>query len=102
MRITNDLSEVLSELDVIYMNSIALLDDTYKQLDSRYSVDADSQLKPDAVLMHPLARRDELSPSLDDTKHNLYFAQAASAAFLRQVLLTATLGRLDRLPFLAS
>ncbi len=100
--ITNDLSEVLADLDVVYMNSIALLGDTYKTLDSRYRLTADSALRPDAVIMHPLARRDELSESLDDTHHNLYFAQAAGAVYLRQALLTAVLGRLDRLPFLKS
>lgn len=99
--VTNDLQTVLSDLDVVYMNSIALLGDTYKKLDSRYKVTADSPLKTHAVLMHPLARREELDPSLDHTRHNLYFAQAYGAVYVRQALLTAILGRLDRLPFLA-
>ena len=48
--------------------------------------------------MHPLARRQELSPHLDDTRHNLYFAQAAGAVYLRQALLICVLGRLASLP----
>jgi len=94
---TNDIQEVLRELDVIYMNSIALLGDSYKQLDSRYRLDAKSKLKPEAVIMHPLARRDELDESLDGTDHNLYFAQAASAVFSRQALLVSVFGRAGEL-----
>ena len=93
IEVTNDIRDVLPELDVIYMNSIAFLGDDYKTLDSRYKLEAESPLKPNAVIMHPLARRDELDTSLDRTAHNLYFAQAAGAVFVRQALLTAVLGR---------
>lgn len=94
---TNDLQAVLDDLDVIYMNSITLLGDSYKQLDRRYRLHADSPFKAGAVVMHPLARRDELDDSLDDTEHNLYFAQAASAVFSRQALLLTVFGRASRL-----
>lgn len=95
---TNDVHDVIGDLDVLYMNSIAFLGDSYKSLDSRYTVNANSPLKDDAVILHPFARRSELDPSLDDTRHNLYFAQAASAVFLRQALLIAALGRIPALP----
>jgi len=94
---TNDIREVLPDLDVIYMNSIALLGDSYKELGSRYKLDTSSALKPGAVIMHPLARREELDTGLDGTDHNLYFAQAASAVFSRQALLVSVLGRAGRL-----
>lgn len=94
---TNDIQEVLGNLDVIYMNSIALLGDSYKQLDSRYQLNSESPFKSGAVVMHPLARRDELDESLDTTEHNLYFAQAASAVFSRQALLLTVFGRAERL-----
>ena len=93
IEVSNDIREVLPELDVIYMNSIMLLGDDYLALDSRYKLDASSPLKETAVIMHPLARRDELSVDLDDTPHNLYFGQAAGAVFSRQALLLAVLGR---------
>lgn len=96
--VTNDVTDVLRDVDVIYINSIALLGDSYKQLDSRFKLDADRPLKDGAVILHPLARRDELDRSLDETEHNLYFAQAASAVFLRQALLIAVLDRLHTLP----
>lgn len=99
VEVTHDISDHLPELDVIYMNSIALLGDSYKQLDTRYRITTDSPLRPEAVIMHPLARREELDVSLDDSAHNLYFAQAAGAVYLRQALLVSLLGRVHRLPF---
>ncbi|MCB9316379.1 MAG: aspartate carbamoyltransferase [Lewinellaceae bacterium] len=96
--ISNDINDALSDLDVIYMNSIAFLGDSYKTLDSRFKLDRDSNLKEDAVVLHPLARLDELDPTLDGTHHNLYFTQAHGAVFVRQALLIAILNRFDRLP----
>lgn len=95
---TNDIADAISDLDVIYMNSIAFLGDSYKSLDSRYRLNESSPLKQGAVILHPFARRGELDSSLDATAHNLYFAQAASAVFLRQALLIALLGRIPALP----
>lgn len=96
--ITNDINDVLSALDVIYMNSIAFLGDSYKSLDSRFKLNENSKLKADAVVLHPFARLDELSPSLDSTDHNLYFTQAHGAVFVRQALMISVLNRFDRLP----
>jgi len=98
VEVTNDIQTVLPALDVIYMNSIAFLGDSYKSLDSRYKLDAASALKDKAVILHPLARLDELSTELDDTPHNLYFSQAHGAVFIRQALLMSVCGRLDLLP----
>jgi aspartate carbamoyltransferase catalytic subunit len=96
--ITNDINDVLSDLDVVYMNSIAFLGDSYKTLDSRFKLNAGSNLKEDAVVLHPLARLDELDPALDGTHHNLYFTQAHGAVFVRQALFISILNRFDRLP----
>lgn len=98
VKVQSDLQSVVSDLDVIYMNSIALLGDSYKTMDSRYKLDANTKLKPDAVIMHPLARQKELAKSFDKTKHNLYFSQAHGAVFVRQALLISLLDRLDMLP----
>ena len=96
--LTNDINEVVDDLDVIYMNSIAFLGDSYKSLDSRFKLNKNTQLKKDAVVLHPLARLDELDPNLDGTHHNLYFTQAHGAVFIRQALLISVLNRFDRLP----
>jgi aspartate carbamoyltransferase catalytic subunit len=98
IEVRNDLETVVSDLDVIYMNSIALLGDSYKTLDSRFKINAKTKLKSDAVIMHPLARLDELDTCYDKTKHNLYFSQAHGAVFVRQALLISVLDRLDRIP----
>jgi aspartate carbamoyltransferase catalytic subunit len=94
----HDLQKVIGDLDLIYLNSIAFLGDSYRNLDGRYKLNAQTALKEDAVVMHPLARNDELDTSLDNTPHNLYFAQAAGAVFLRQALLICLLGRIANLP----
>jgi aspartate carbamoyltransferase catalytic subunit len=96
--VTHDIQQHLNQLDVIYMNSIAFLGDSYRKLDGRYKLNRESPLKKESVILHPLARADELDPDLDDTPHNLYFAQAHGAVFIRQALLISIFGRLDRLP----
>jgi len=98
INITNDINEVLYDLDVIYMNSITFLGDSYKSLDSRYKLNDKSKLKKSAVVLHPLARLDELSVKLDGTNHNLYFTQAHGAVFIRQALMISILNRFDYLP----
>lgn len=95
---TIDVSEVLPDLDIIYINSITFLGDTYRMLDSRFTLHRGRAFKESAVILHPFARRGELSEDLDDTPHNLYFAQAASAVFIRQALMICLLGRIGRLP----
>jgi aspartate carbamoyltransferase catalytic subunit len=97
-RILSDINKVIKDLDVIYMNSIAFLGDSYKSLDSRFKLNESSQLKENAVVLHPLARLDELDPNLDKTTHNLYFTQAHGAVFVRQALFISILNRFDRLP----
>lgn len=97
IEVTNDVQEVISRLDVVYVNSIAFLGDSYRNLDGRYKLERSSGLKEGAIVMHPLARNDELSEDLDETQHNLYFAQAAGAVFVRQAVLIAVLQRLNRI-----
>lgn len=96
--VSNDVREHLPELDIIYMNSIAFLGDSYKNMDSRFKLNSESPIKKSAVILHPLARLDELDTSLDKTPHNLYFSQAHGAVFIRQALLMAVLDRLKAVP----
>jgi len=98
IEIRQDLGDVLPSLDVVYMNSIAFLGDSYRDLDQSFRLHSGSPLKEGAVVLHPLARKTELDRSLDDTDHNLYFAQAGGAVFVRQALLVCVLGRLRSLP----
>ena len=84
----------LSEFDVVYQNSLTLVGQDYQMLGSKIRLDETTPLHPDAVVMHPLARQDELSTELDGTAHNLYFDQVQGALFVRQALLLAVTGRL--------
>ncbi len=86
----------LAEFDVIYQNSLTLVDQGYQMLGSKIRLDANTPLGPDAVVMHPLARQAELSTDLDRTPHNLYFEQVGGAVFVRQALLLAITDRLTR------
>ena len=91
LNVTANMEAVLPDLDVIYINAIAWTGDSYESHGTRYTLSADSNFKPGAIVMHPLARGAELDRSLDDTAHNWYFAQARGAVFIRMALLSAML-----------
>ena len=98
VEVAHDPEAVIGELDVIYINSIAFLGDSYRELSANFRLDAQRDLANGSVILHPLARKAELDESLDATSHNLYFAQAAGAVYVRQALLICLLGRLGSLP----
>lgn len=93
---SRDLQENLKHLDIIYMNAIAYIGDGYRFFGDAFSLNASSELKPGTVILHPLARGEELSTDLDDTVHNLYFNQADGAVWIRQALLLAIFGRVRK------
>ncbi len=90
---SRDLQGNLQYLDVIYMNAIAFLGDGYRYFSDDFQLSAKSKLKDDTVILHPLARSDELAVDLDETQHNLYFNQADGAVWIRQALLLAIFDR---------
>ncbi|MEV0265860.1 hypothetical protein AB0I49_31630 [Streptomyces sp. NPDC050617] len=96
VRCTSDLRRHVGSFDVVYQNSLTLVGTEYEVFDAAFRIDGDTPLKPHALVMHPLARLGELGADLDDTPHNLYFSQADGAVFIRQALLLAVAGRLDR------
>jgi aspartate carbamoyltransferase catalytic subunit len=91
IRVANKMTDELPQLDVIYINVIAWVNDGYEELGNDYKLNASSPLKAGAIVMHPLARGDELDRSLDSTPFNWYFAQARGAVFVRMALLSAIL-----------
>lgn len=94
--VVRELGPHVAALDVVYQNSLTLVDHEYRLLGAEYRIDGTTALQPDAIVMHPLARQGELGTDLDGTPHNLYFDQAEGAVFVRQALLLAVLGRLHR------
>jgi aspartate carbamoyltransferase catalytic subunit len=87
--ITNDLNGTLPTLDIVYINAIAWVGNTYEEHGVEFRLDKDSPLKKDAIILHPLARGEELSEDLDNTSHNWYFAQARGAVFMRMALMSS-------------
>jgi len=49
----------------------------------------------DALVMHPLPRRDEISPDMDADPRSVYFKQAARGVPMRMAILAVLLGRLQ-------
>jgi aspartate carbamoyltransferase catalytic subunit len=49
----------------------------------------------EAVVMHPLPRRDEISPDFDQDPRSIYFRQAARGVPIRMAILGMLLGRID-------
>jgi aspartate carbamoyltransferase catalytic subunit len=88
LRLTNDLDDVLPDSDIVYINAIAWVGDSYEEHGSEYILDKSSPLKKGSIILHPLARGDELSTELDNTEHNWYFAQARGAVYMRMALLS--------------
>ncbi|MDH5594703.1 MAG: aspartate carbamoyltransferase [Gammaproteobacteria bacterium] len=89
IRTEDNLESVLPDMDIIYINTITWRGESYEEHGTEYSLDKNSPLKKDAIILHPLARGDELSTALDDTPHNWYFAQARGAVFIRMALMTS-------------
>jgi len=87
IRVTDELDAELPKLDIIYQNAILWTGKKSESLGTRYRLHAESPIKPTSIVLHPLARGPELSPDLDGTPHNWYFAQARGAVFVRMALL---------------
>lgn len=94
LRVARRLNDELPELDVVYINSIAWVGDTFERLGEELALSRSSPLKEGSIILHPLARGEELSTDLDDTPHNWYFAQARGAVYIRMALLTAITQRI--------
>jgi aspartate carbamoyltransferase catalytic subunit len=45
------------------------------------------RLNPDAVVLHPLPRVDEIDPEVDSDPRSAYFRQAHNGVFIRMALL---------------
>jgi aspartate carbamoyltransferase catalytic subunit len=91
IRVSDKFSEELPALDVVYQNAILWTGDNYEELGVKFRLDASSPLKPETIILHPLARGPELSTDLDESVHNWYFAQARGAVFVRMALLATIL-----------
>jgi len=91
---TESLDQVLPEVDVVYQTRIqkerfADRMDEYRRVSGVFVMDGKAMalMRPDAVLMHPLPRVDEIREEVDADPRAAYFRQARNGLFIRMALL---------------
>ena len=94
---TGDLDAVLAQVDVVYQTRIQRerFEDeaAYRAVSGVYVIDppAMARLRPDAIVMHPLPRLDEIDPAVDSDPRAAYFRQARNGLHIRMALLDMVL-----------
>lgn len=101
--LVSDFKDILSEIDVMYMTRIQRErfenPEEYEKVKEVYIIKKDNILgkcKDDMIILHPLPRVNEIDTDLDDTKHALYFKQAANGVPVRQAMIGLALGKLEK------
>ncbi|GLC33678.1 Belongs to the ATCase OTCase [Pleodorina starrii] len=89
----SDLREVAADVDVLYQTRIQRerfqnMDD-YAAARGKYIIDKDLMriLSPNAVVLHPLPRVDEITTDVDSDPRAAYFRQARNGLYVRMALL---------------
>lgn len=91
------LSEVIGDLDVLYMTRIQqerfASREEYERQKNIYVLDTEkmSLAKPDMRVLHPLPRIDEITPEVDDDPRAVYFKQAQNGVYTRMALILTLL-----------
>jgi aspartate carbamoyltransferase catalytic subunit len=94
---TRDLDAVLARVDVVYQTRIQrerFADEAaYRAVKGIYVIGpaAMARLGPDAIVMHPLPRLDEIDPAVDGDPRAAYFRQARNGVQVRMALLDMVL-----------
>ncbi|MBG55561.1 MAG: aspartate carbamoyltransferase, partial [Deltaproteobacteria bacterium] len=90
---TDKLESVLSKVDCIYMTRIQ---DEYdlsgesNNIDySQFSLTTENikKMKPSSIILHPLPRRNEISPNVDADPRAMYWRQLRNGVYIRAALL---------------
>jgi len=90
--------EVIETVDVLYVTRIQqerFADPIeYEKVKNVYVIKKDmlNHVKPNLAIMHPLPRVNEISTDVDNTKHAIYFQQAANGIPIRQAVMALALG----------
>ena len=98
--ITDDFDNILHDMDVVYM---VRLQDEYKNEGineneiintSKYSINSSNinKMKDDAIILHPLPRRDEISVEVDKDKRAKYWEQVENGMWVRGALIMSMFG----------
>ena len=95
---TNNLDEVIGELDVLYMTRVQQErfenKDEYERLKDYYILTTEKMKKAklDMLVMHPLPRVNEIDTQVDKDKRAVYFDQAKFGMYVRMALIMKLLG----------
>ncbi len=95
---TNNLEEVMPELDVLYMTRVQkerfFNEDDYIRLKDSYILTLDklSNAKKDLSILHPLPRVNEIAVDIDNDPRACYFKQVANGRYMRMALILRLLG----------
>ena len=88
---TDDLKEVIDDVDVLYVTRIQKERfpdiEEYERIKGAYLINKDLLLGRELIVMHPLPRVDEIDYDVDNTEYNKYFEQAANAIPVRMAIL---------------
>lgn len=101
-------ADVIGEADIIYMEPVVQADYTQSRVersdqelgrtDVAYQVTAKlmrGKAKRSSMILHSLPRMDELTPDVDETRHQRYWVEASNGVVLRMALLALVLGRAE-------
>lgn len=92
--VSDDFDSAVSAADVIYMTRMQdeYLQDKQKQA-PMYGLNRDNikHVKSDAIILHPLPRREEICPSIDNTPQAYYWQQEANGLWVRVALIQEVL-----------
>jgi aspartate carbamoyltransferase len=97
--VTDDLSPVIGEADVLYVTRVQKERFTdlaqYDRVKDQYVVDEAlmEKAKREMIVMHPLPRVNEISYGVDDDPRAAYFRQMRNGMYIRMALLAAVLGK---------
>jgi len=103
-RVAEAVPDVIGEADIIYMEPVVQADYTQSRVergdnvgltDPAYQVTAKlmrEKAKRSSMILHSLPRMDELTPDVDETRHQRYWVEASNGVVLRMALLALVLG----------
>jgi aspartate carbamoyltransferase catalytic subunit len=106
-REAGDVRDVIGEADIIYMEPVVQADYTASRQERgaetgktppHFQVTREllrDKGKRSSIVLHSLPRMDELSPDVDETRHQRYWAEAFNGVALRMALLSLVLGRAE-------
>jgi aspartate carbamoyltransferase catalytic subunit len=105
LTISADLKEVAPKVDVIYQTRLqkerfnqddfAMYQKYHRQAEYRIDADLLKLMKPDARILHPLPRVNELLPEVDNDPRAAYFRQVENGLYIRMALLVMLLSDTD-------